>query len=120
MLKKIFLILLLLISPVFAGEVEDAAQKNDRLFIYFYAPSCSTCNKFNEIYNEIKKESTDFGFVKLNAETPYGSYMMVKYHGLYVPYIILTDFKKNKTVNVNHSCAMDSVCLLRAMKSFKK
>ena len=105
-------------NTVYAGSYEDALQKNDKVFLYFYTPGCRTCKVFDGIYNNIQQNNKEYAFVKLNAETSYGTKLMIKFKGSYVPYIILTDSKTNKSVNVNHSCVMDDVCLMRAMKSF--
>ena len=44
--------------------------------------------------------------------------LMLKFKGRYVPYIILTSSKTKKSVSLNHTCVMDEVCLMRAIKSF--
>ena len=67
----------------------------------------------------IQKSNKDYGYVKVNAETSYGMRLMIKYRGRFVPYIVLTNSKTKKSVNVNHSCVMNELCLIRAMKNFK-
>ena len=66
----------------------------------------------------LAKENKEFGFVKVNADTSYGRYLIIRFKGRYVPYIIMTNSKTKRSVNISHSCVMDDVCLLRAMKSF--
>jgi len=120
MMKKfLLLITLLMMLPANAGVYEDALAKNNNVFLYLYTPECSTCKAFEEIYSDIQKSNKDFGYVKVNAETSYGMRLMIKYRGRFVPYIVLTNSKTKKSVNVNHSCVMNEVCLLRAMKNFK-
>ena len=121
MRKKILFILffLLLALPISAGTYEDALKKYDNVFLYFYSSDCRTCKVFDSIYSNIQKENKNFGYVKVNVETPYGTYLMLKFRGRYVPYIILSNSKTKKNVNISHACVMDEMCLLRAMKSFK-
>ena len=104
--------------PVYAGTYEDALSKSDKVFLYFYTPNCSSCRYFDKTYNELKATNKDYEFVKVNANTLYGAHLINKYKGKYVPYIILTNSKTNKSVNVNHLCLMEQVCLTRALKSF--
>lgn len=120
MLKKLLIIFALFtVNIAYAGSYENALEKNDKVFLYLYSPVCGTCSMFNKIYNNLKLSNPEFAYVKVNAETPYGSRLMMKFRARYVPYIILTNSKTGKSVNVNHSCVMDDVCLIRAMKSFK-
>lgn len=120
MMKKLIVLLSVLMLPVYAGTYEDSLLKSDRVFLYLYTTDCRVCNMFDSIYKKISAENKDFNFVKVNADTSYGRYLMIKFRGRYVPYIILTDTKSKRSVNVSHSCVMDDVCLLRAMKSFKE
>ena len=120
MFRKILIIIALLTMNVaYAGSYEDALKKNDKVFMYLYIPQCKTCKAFDNIYYNLQKQIKDYGFVRINAETAYGARLLAKYKGMYVPYIILTDSKTKKSVNVNHTCVMDEVCLIRVMKSFK-
>ena len=122
MFKKVFVLLFLLIftAKTMAGIYEDALSKHSKVFLYFYSPGCRTCEIFDKTYATLKSEyGKDYGFVKINVETPYGAYLIRKFKGRYVPFIILTDSKTKKSVNINHTCIMDSVCCIRAMRSFK-
>ena len=120
MFKKILIIFALFaVNIVYAGSYEDALQKKGKVFLYFYSPQCRTCKNFDTIFNSLKKQIPDYEFVRVNAETPYGMHLFLSFKGRYVPLIILTDAKTKKSVNINHTCVMDEVCLARAMKSFK-
>ena len=105
--------------PVFAGEYENALKKSDSVFLYLYSSDCRTCKAFDKIYYDMAKQNNDFEFVRINADTPYGARLIRKFKGKFVPYIILTNSKTNRSVNVIHSCVMDEMCLIRALKSFK-
>ena len=121
MIKKIFVILILFfaINVVYAGSYEDAMAKYNNVFLYLYTKDCSTCRNFDKTFNQIQSQNKDYGFVKVDADTSYGRKLMLSFKGRYVPYIVLTDVKKNKIANVSISCVMDEICLIRAMKSFK-
>ena len=112
-------ILSVIISPAIAGVYEDALKTNDKVFLYLYTPNCRVCRIFNSTYDKLAKENKEFGFVKVNADTSYGRHLIIRFKGRYVPYIIMTNSKTKRSVNISHSCVMDDVCLLRAMKSFK-
>jgi len=121
-MKRILLLFLLcwsLVLPAFSGVYEDALSKNDKVFLYFYIPDCKTCKAFDRIYDSLQAKNKDFGYVRVDANTLYGSRLIWKMRGRYVPYIILADSKTKKTVNISHTCVMDEVCMQRAMKSFK-
>ena len=119
MIRILFVLFALLsINIAQAGSYEDALKKNDKVFLYFYLPDCRTCNAFNPIYESLKSKNKEYGFVKINVETPYGYYTFSKFRGRYVPLIILTDSKTKKSVQVSHTCIIDNMCLMRAMKSF--
>lgn len=110
---------MLISAPVFSGTYENALAKNKNVFLYLYTPECSVCKNFESIYTNLSKSNKDFAFVKVNANTAYGYNLLKKYRGHYVPYIILTNSKTNKSVNITHSCVMDEMCMSRALKSFK-
>ena len=117
---KIAFILLLTVNCSYAGIYEDALAKNSKVFLYFYVNNCRTCKLFDSIYDNLKQQNKDYAFVKIDANTSYGMRLLSQFKGKYVPFIILTDSETKKSVNVNHTCVMDEVCLMRAMKSFKK
>ena len=121
LIRNLIIIFTLFVTANFAcaGSYEDALKKNDNVFLYFYINDCRTCKTFDQIYNSIKKQNTDYAYVKVNANTLYGAQLISKFRGRYVPFIILTNSKSGKSVNVNHTCVMDEVCLIRALKSFK-
>ena len=118
-MKKFFLLLTLLTLPAYAGIYEDSLSKNDKVFLYFYTPECGTCRAFDSIYDELIPQHKDYKFVKVNARTAYGAHLMQKFRGKYVPYIILSNSKTKKNVEVVPYCAMNSLCIERALTNFK-
>ena len=119
-MKKFLIILLMALSiPAFAGEFDKAYSTGKKVLVYFYSPTCVTCNRFNPQFNDLKKNYKDIEFVRVNVETLEGAKMIRKYHGLYIPYLILTSSKTKKTVSVSLSCAMSDMCFERVIKDFK-
>lgn len=120
MIKRFLLVLIITIytNICWAGSFEDALKSKNKVFLYFYIPECKTCIAFDKIYDSIKSKNNDFAYVRVNANTSYGRQLIYKYRGQHVPYIILVNSKTSKSVNINHSCIFDEICLMRAMKSF--
>lgn len=120
-MRKISLIIfvfLIVTGSVIAGVYEDALRKNEKVFLYLYTPECNSCREFDSVFYKLKKQNKDYEYVKVNANTSYGRNLAIKYRTQYVPFILLTNSKSNKSVTVRHTCFMDEVCLIRAMKSF--
>jgi len=117
-MKKLFVFFILLCTPAFAGVYEDALSKNDKVLLYFYIPECSSCKLFDSVYDEVMPHYKDIKPIKVNARTSYGAHLMQKFRGKYVPYIILTKSKTNKSVQISPYCAVDTTCMERALKNF--
>ena len=83
MLKKCLLILIsMAFLPVFAGEVENAINKGNNVFLYLYTPDCSYCQKFSPRYDKLAKMyDGQYNFFKIDANTAYGRDLIVKYRG---------------------------------------
>ena len=105
--------------PAFASEFDKAYSTGKNMLVYFYSSSCISCKKFNPIYDEIKKSYKDMEFVKVNVETPEGVKMFRKYHGYYIPYLILTNSKTKNTVSISLSCGMNDMCFERVIKDYR-
>lgn len=119
-MKKLSVFLLFLLTlPVFAGEFEDAYASGNTVLAYFYSSHCKTCSSFTPTYNQILKTHSDIKGVKINVDNKYGEKLFRKYHGFYIPYLIITNSKSKKTVTVSLSCAANDVCFERVMKDFK-
>ena len=118
MFKKGLLTLLLMgLLPVFAGEVEDAINKNQNVFLYLYTPKCKYCVKFSPIYNQLAKaKEGNYTYIKVDASSRYGYELMRKYRGRFVPYVLLV--KKDKAVQILPNCLMDSACVKQEIKKF--
>ena len=104
--------------PALAGEVENAINKGNNVFLYLYTSDCSYCKKFSPRYDKLAKMyDGQYNFFKIDASTAYGRDLMIKYRGMYVPYVLLLNRKKG--VQVNPDCLLDSVCIEKNMKFFR-
>ena len=117
MLRILFSVLsFLMISPCFAGELEDALNTNSKVFLYLYTKECGYCVKFNPIYDIIsKKFANDCKFLKVNARTSYGQSLMRIYNGVFVPYLLLFDTKNKQMARLNPDCYLDTACITNAI-----
>lgn len=117
MFKKGLLILLTLcMHPVFAGDVENAINRGENVFLYLYTPECKYCKQFSPTYDKLVKTNHGCTYIKVNASTRYGMELMRKYRGRFVPYVLLV--KKDKAVQILPNCLMDSACINREIKNF--
>ena len=120
MLKKLYILsILLLFSNVYAGVFEDAMSKQNNVLLYLYSNDCSMCNQFLPIYDSLSQSHKDITFVKVDAETSYGINLMRKFKGLYVPFVVISSPKSKKHAVINPYCVIDTICIERAIKSFK-
>ena len=80
MLKKCLLILIsMAFLPALAGEVENAINKGNNVFLYLYTPDCSYCKKFSPRYDKLSKMyDGQYNFFKIDANTAYGRDLMIK------------------------------------------
>lgn len=116
-MKYLVSLLLLIFSlSVYAGEYEDAMNGNKNVLLYLYASYCKTCDAFTPFFNEIKKTHQDLECIMVDADSRYGRGLMRKYRGYYIPYILLANPKTKKVAKIQPSCAVDTICLERALK----
>ncbi len=120
MLKKVLLFLsLFFILPVFAGEFEEASISNKKMFVYLYIPECSYCDQFSPIYDKLaKKYDRNCKFLKINANTQYGSTVAFKLLAPYYPYVVLLDNQKQTMQRVIPPCLINEVCAKDAVEKF--
>ncbi len=115
----ITLITLFFLLPVSAGELENAISANKNVFLYMYTPTCGFCKKFEPRYEKLAKMyNQKYTFMKLNAETQYGYYLMRTFQARYVPFIVLLNGKKSWQIEA--SCLMESSCTEKALSEFLK
>lgn len=120
MFKKFIILMIFIISPVFAGEFEDASKVYSKVFLYLYSPKCIYCVKFDPQYEILSKKYTNCKFIKIDVNSKYGTLLMRKFNAYYVPYIALVD-NKNKTLqNISPSCIVDNACIKDQMNKFVK
>ena len=119
MKKFLAFIFLLMSMPVMANDFEKAYASGNKVLVYFYSPNCISCDKFNPVYFEIQKTRKDLQCVRINVDNREGEKMFRRYHGFYIPYLVLTSSKSKKTVSIPLNCAYDDMCLERVVKGFK-
>ena len=122
MLKKFLLILMFLGTiPAYSGEFEEAARTHDKIFLYMYTKDCGYCVKFNPIYNKImQKYNNNCKFLKINANTEYGSSLMRAMNAYYVPYVAMVDNNKRIVKTVTPTCMLNYGCAMDAVDKFVK
>lgn len=114
-----FVILIIDVTRINAGELEQALNSGTRTFLYLYTQRCGFCTKFTPKYNKLSKMyEGGYKFVKLDANTAYGNKILRSYGGYYVPYVLLLDPKRNKATQILPSCLDDLVCIEGKMKDF--
>lgn len=122
MMKRFLLILILILFlPAFAGEYEDALQKYDKIFLYFYTQECSYCKKFEPIFEKISKlYGEKCKFVKVDANSNYGSKLSRSFYLKFVPYVVLVESKKERGLVISPNCLLEYACTGRVVEDFIK
>lgn len=122
-MRKIVLIILSLffIIPAFAGPYEDALRSGEPVFLYMYMKNCKHCKTFNPIYEKtFNNYKSNFRFVKVDADSPYGTLLMRDLRASYVPLVILADSKRQYMMSITPDCLIDNACLEKELKGFLK
>ncbi len=121
MFKKWLLLLTLFFGlPAFSGEVENALDKGNNVFLYLTSAKCKYCVMFNPMYNKLlQKHNGEFSFFKVDSSTKYGRGLMFEYSAYYVPYVVLLNKPKKKGIHIPPPCLLDEVCLESALKDFR-
>lgn len=121
MFKKWLLLIALIFGlPAFSGEVENALDKGNNVFLYLTSAKCKYCVAFNPIYNRLlQKHNGEFSFFKVDSSSKYGRGLMLEYSAYYVPYVVLLNKPKKKGIHIPPPCLMDDVCLESALKDFR-
>ena len=122
-MKKIILLLLVIIfnTSVFAGQYEDALRTGKPVCLYLYTKTCKYCKQFKPIFEKIaQSHKNTYRFVSIDAESPYGTLLMRDLYGAYVPYVVLSDAKRQYFVSIAPSCAIEYACIEKEMKNFLK
>lgn len=122
-MRKILLTILslLFITPVFAGPYEDAIRSGQPVVLYMYTKTCNYCKNFNPIFDKMAQNyKTSYRFVKVDAESPYGGLLVRDLVVGYVPFVSLTDTKKQLLYTISPTCLKDSACFEGELKNFIK
>ena len=122
-MRKIFLtfLSLFIIAPVFAGQYEDALRTGQPVVLYMYTKTCNYCKNFNPIFDKVAQNyKNSCRFVKVDAESPYGSLLVRDMVVGYVPFVSLTNANKKLMYTIEPSCLKDSACFEGELKNFLK
>lgn len=122
MFKKILCVFILYLTiPVFAGELDNALNNNDKVFAYVYKPYCSYCVKFDTIYNKLSKKYGDkCKFIKMDLNSSDGYKLVRKYNVRYVPFVIAIDNTTGRASQIQADCLIDNVCVDAVVNDFVK
>jgi len=121
MLKKfICIIFLLLILPVHAVELENIIMTHHgKVLLYLYTNDCAYCTKFNPIYEKlVKKFENKCTFIKLDAQTEKGNYLMYETRANYVPNVVILDTSKHTMGKLDPVCLLNEACINKTMNTF--
>ena len=84
-----------------------------------YTKTCGYCDKFQPIYTKISsKYPKACRFLKIDANTPYGSKLMNDLNARYVPFVVLIDVKKQTLQQLVPNCLIDYSCTKDAVQRF--
>ena len=119
-LKNFFIFILLLAGiPAFAGQYEDALRTGKPVLLYMYTHQCKYCKQFEPVFEKLAQSyKREYGFVKVDAESPYGRLLMRDFRAGYVPYVILADAKRQFITSIDPTCLLEYSCAHRNMKEF--
>lgn len=107
--------------PVMSGELENAINTSDKVFLYLYTDNCRYCIMFNSIYSKIyEKYNKNCKFVKVNANSEYGNLLMRNANASYVPYVALINTEAQTLQKVQPECMLKSSCMKNTVERFLK
>lgn len=120
MFKKFLLILFLLMAlPVWAGEFEEASRQYNKIFLYLYTRDCGYCQRFNPVYDKlVQRYGGSCKFLKINAATEYGNFLMRRVRGSYVPYVVMVNNQKQTMQRITPTCLLNYACTKDAVDKF--
>ena len=121
-MKKVILLLsLLLCMPAFAGQYEDALRTGEPVCLYVYTNYCKYCKTFNPVFEKlVQNHKKTYKFVRIDADSPYGSLLMRDLRATYVPFVVLSDARRHYFVPIEPSCAIQIACIEKEMSGFLK
>lgn len=120
MFKKFLLFLLLFMAlPAFSGEFEEASREHAKILVYMYTPECGYCKKFDPLYSQVlQKYGKSCKFLKINAATEYGNFIMRRLNASYVPYVALINNQKQTLQRITPTCLLNLACTKDALDKF--
>lgn len=114
-----FLMLICFSASAFCGEYEKAIKENNKLLVYFYAPKCTYCVKFAQIYELLEKNyNNKCKFLKIDITTDYGKSLIQEFNVYYVPYVFLLNNEKRLLQKFDSKCLLNYSCMKDAIEKF--
>lgn len=102
-----------------AESFEATLTKEPKILAYVYTNECKYCVSFNPIYEKIVKNyNSKLKIVKKNAKTAEGYYIMKKFNGVFVPFVIMIDNKNKQIYSVHPNCLLNYACMSNAVDVF--
>lgn len=121
MKKLILFLVMMFFIPAFAGQYEDALRTGKPVVLYMYTKTCRYCKEFKPVFEKIVQNYRNtYRFVSVDAESPYGRLLMRDLYAGYVPFVVLSDSKRQYFVTVDPSCVIEYSCIEKEMKKFLK
>lgn len=119
MLKKLLLPILLSFSLTsFAGEVDEAIERGSNVVLFLNMPQCGYCQMFEPRFEKATQKYSDkYSFFNVNIESEYGKSLMYKYRATHVPFVMLMNNKKIKSIPAH--CLLDTACFNKELESFR-
>ena len=120
MIKRLLCILSMLITlPAFCGEFEEAARTHNKIFLYLYTKDCGYCVKFDPVYKKISQiYGANCKFLKINADSEYGTSLMRSLNAYYVPFVVVIDNDKRVAHSISPTCLLSYSCTQDKMNKF--
>ena len=105
------------VCPVYSGELENSLEAGENIFLYLYTKNCGYCEKFNPVYKKIETTfNKNIKFIKIDAYTAYGRYLMKSFKANYVPYVVFINSKSNDAVEFAPNCLLSYSCSEKALR----
>ena len=117
----ITILLLMLVIPVYAGQYEDALRTGEPVCLYLYTKTCKYCKQTTPVFEKLAQNyRKQCHFVIVDAESPYGNLLIRDMMVGYVPFVVMTDIKKQYFRPVEPTCVMEYACIEKKLNEFIK
>ena len=111
----------MLVLSVFAGPYEDAVRTGRPVCLYIYTKTCKYCKQTNPVFERMAQNHRKIcNFVRVDAESPYGTLLVRDLMVSYVPFVAFADARRQYFIPVAPTCALEYSCLEKEFKTFMK